>query len=82
MKFCDDPPLRDTVYAQKCIDDRCPFISTVPILIGSGKITAVENKKEYYERVGTCVCVYERECMFVCVCECVSAKRRLFVLKH
>ena len=52
MKYCDNPTLQDTVYGEKCIDDRCPFISTIPILIRSGKITAVENNDEYYNRVG------------------------------
>ena len=52
MKYCENPTLQDTVYGEKCIDDRCPFISTIPILIRSGKITAVENNDEYYNRVG------------------------------
>lgn len=44
--------LGENVYGKQSLETHLPIISTVPVHIRSGKLTAIENMPDYYELVG------------------------------
>jgi hypothetical protein len=41
--------LKESVFGINCLESRLPIISTVPVRLRGGRITAYENAPDYYE---------------------------------
>lgn len=53
--------LGEGIYGKQSLETRLPIISTVPLHIRSGKLTAIENTTDYYDLVGRVATVQGRK---------------------